>query len=348
METSMKTYHTGLDLLRFIAALCVVNFHYFFTVTDELSWYRYGNLGVPLFFIISGFVISQSVATSSTKKFALGRFIRLYPLFWVACSATYLVTLLMPNGTPVHFAEYLISMTMLGDKLSSGLGYGGLVDPSYWTLAVELMFYTGIGFFVYLFSWKNIRYFFWGWLIVSAISFLLHIDKNFIMKLLLVRHASYFILGGSLALYFNETIKTKTQKITDIFLIATSLTYATFISFIALPPYFMPHPLDGVIIAVAHPILYILVVIAICTSKYLQSTRTRIIFATIGGLTYPLYLLHQVIGNTVISYFVGIHAWQKTTVALFVEILMLLLAYIFYIQDKKIRTWLKIKLNFKD
>ena len=158
----MKIYYTGLDLLRFIAALGVVNFHYFFGLTDKLSWYRYGNLGVELFFIISGFVISQSAATASTRNFILGRFIRLYPLFWIACTITYLVTLLMPNGTPVHFAEYLISMTMLGDKLSSALGYGGLVDPSYWTLAVELMFYVSIGLFVYLFSWKNIRYFFGG------------------------------------------------------------------------------------------------------------------------------------------------------------------------------------------
>jgi peptidoglycan/LPS O-acetylase OafA/YrhL len=344
----MKIYYTGLDLLRFIAALGVVNFHYFFGLTDKLSWYRYGNLGVELFFIISGFVISQSAATASTRNFILGRFIRLYPLFWIACTITYLVTLLMPNGTPVHFAEYLISMTMLGDKLSSALGYGGLVDPSYWTLAVELMFYVGIGLFVYIFSWKRIRYFFWGWLAISAISFLVDIDKNFIMKLLLVRHASYFILGGALALYFEETQKTKLQKISDSLLIASALIYSTFISFVALPPYFMPHPLDGIIIAAAHPILYLLVILAISTSKYLQSTKTRIIFATIGGLTYPLYLLHQVIGNTIIGYFTKVSQEPKMFIALLVEIFMLFVAYIAYAQDKKIRAWLRTKWNVKN
>lgn len=344
----MKKYYTGLDLLRFIAALGVVNFHYFFTVTDKLSWYRYGNLGVPLFFIISGFVISQSIETSSTKNFAIGRFIRLYPLFWIACTVTYIVTLLMPNGTPVQFAEYLISMTMLGDKLSTALGYGGLVDPSYWTLAVELMFYIGIGLFVHLFSWKHIRYFFWGWLLISAFSFLLDIDKNFIMKLFLVRHASYFILGGALALYFSETLKTRIQKTTDTLLIITALIYSTLISFIALPPYFMPNPLDNIIIAIAHPALYIIVILAIYTSKYLQSTKTRVIFATIGGLTYPLYLLHQVIGNTIISYFTETNTLPKTLIAVLVEILMLILAYCAYKQDKKIRVWLRMKLNSRD
>lgn len=340
----MKTYYTGLDLLRFIAALGVVNFHYFFGLTDKLSWYRYGNLGVELFFIISGFVISQSVATSTTTQFAVGRFIRLYPLFWISCTLTYVVTLLMPNGIPVKFAEYLISMTMLGDKLSSALGYGGLVDPSYWSLAVELMFYVGIGSFVYLFSWKYIRYFFWGWLIVSALSFLLKIDQNFFMKLLLVRHASYFILGGALALYFDDTVKSKHEKISDILLIAVTLTYSTFISFIALPAYFIPNKLDGIIIAAAHPLLYILVIVAIVTSKYLQGTRTRVIFATIGGLTYPLYLLHQVIGNTIIKYFLENDLASKLLIGSIVELSMILFAYCIYLQDKKVRGWLRLKM----
>lgn len=340
----MKTYYTGLDLLRFIAALGVVNFHYFFGLTDKLSWYRYGNLGVELFFIISGFVISQSVATSTTKQFVVGRFIRLYPLFWISCTLTYVVTLLMPNGIPVKFAEYLISMTMLGDKLSSALGYGGLVDPSYWSLAVELMFYVGIGSFVYLFSWKNIRYFFWGWLIVSAMSFLLKIDQNFFMKLLLVRHASYFILGGALALYFDDAVKGKLEKISDVLLIAIALTYSTFISFIALPAYFIPNKLDGIIIAAAHPLLYILVIVAIVTSKYLQGTRTRVIFATIGGLTYPLYLLHQVIGNTIIKYFVENDLTSKLLIGSIVELSMIFFAYCIYLQDKKVRGWLRLKM----
>lgn len=338
----MKKYYTGLDILRFLAAFGVMNFHYFFGLTDTLSWYRYGNMGVPLFFIVSGFVISQSISTSTIKNFALGRFIRLYPLFWIACTFTYIFTLLIPNGVPVKFPEYLISMTMLGDKLSSGLGYGGLVDPSYWTLAVELTFYTGIGLFVYLLSWKKIRYFFWGWLLVSALAFLLHIDKNFVMKFLLVRHASYFILGGALALYFEDRVKNRLQKIADISLIAITLTYSTLISFVALPAYFVPNKLDGIIIAALHPVLFLIIILGIMVSPYLQDKKTRAICAVIGGLTYPLYLTHQVIGRTTLDYFKNYGTTEIRGISMIC--IMLCFSYILYIYDKKLRFWLRSKL----
>ena len=53
----MKTHFSLLDAVRFFAAFWVMNFHYLFGQTGDLEWYRYGNLGVQLFFIISGFVI---------------------------------------------------------------------------------------------------------------------------------------------------------------------------------------------------------------------------------------------------------------------------------------------------
>ena len=136
-----KTYYTGFDILRFLAAVWVMNFHYFLGLSGALSWYRYGNLGVPLFFIISGFVISQSIKDNDLKKFAKSRFIRLFPLFWIICTFTYIFTLLMPNGNPVHLSEYLVSMTMLGDKFGAVFNLPRLVDPVYWTLSVELLFY---------------------------------------------------------------------------------------------------------------------------------------------------------------------------------------------------------------
>lgn len=339
---SQKIYYSGLDLLRLFAAFWVMNFHYFLGMSGELSWYRYGNFGVPLFFVISGFVISQSVTHKSVKEFAIGRFIRLYPLFWIACTMTYLFTLIMPNGVPVKFPEYLISMTMLGDKFSSALGYGGVVDPVYWTLAVEFIFYVAIGLFVYLFSWKHVRAFFWGWLALSMLSFALHIDQMFIMKTLLVRHASYFILGGVLALYFGGEVRTRYQKISDFLLLAVTLTYSTLISFIALPPYFVPNKLDGIIIAVAHPILLGVVVLFIYLSRFLTNKKAVLICGVIGGLTYPIYLLHQVIGKTLIDYFKNYG--DTTTRGIIVIIFMIILSYFVYLYDKKLRKFLSLKL----
>jgi peptidoglycan/LPS O-acetylase OafA/YrhL len=341
----MKTYYFLLDLLRFFAAFWVMNFHYFLGLSGALSWYRYGNLGVQLFFIISGFVIVQSLQGKTLKEFAIGRFIRLFPLFWILCTATYILTLLVPHANPVSFTEYLISMTMLGDKFGSVLGYMRLVDAAYWTLAVELIFYAVTGIFVFLFSYKNLRYFLSVWLIVSMLSYLFKLDQNFFIKLLLVRHTAYFVFGGTLALIAIKQAGTVFQKYFDYTLLAVTALYAIYIHPRALPPYFVPNALDPTIITILHIVFFLGIIAIVYFSKLIQKRKTTAIIAMIGGLTYPLYLLHETIGNTIIKYVTDTYTIPWNHFAIVFEVIIIGVAYFVYKQDKKMRSWLRRKLQ---
>lgn len=343
-----KTYFSLLDLLRFFAAFWVMSFHYLLGLSGELSWYRYGNLGVPLFFIISGFVISQSVQGVSLTAFAIGRWIRLFPLFWIICTLTYIFTILMPNGAPVSFGEYLVSMTMLGDKFGSLVGLPGLVDPAYWSLTVELIFYSMIGFFVYVFGWRHIRYFFWGWLFVSMFAYVFGLDQLFFFKTLLVRHASYFIFGGCLALITMHAASsiTKTTKLYDYALLLITGIYATIISFRALPPYMNPHPLDGILVALLQPVFFLVVIGCVFYSSYITKDSVKKLLLILGGITYPLYLIHQTVGKTLIDYFkeeVG-----HTLLVIATMVLMITISYFFYLKDKTLRAFLRTHLRVKE
>lgn len=93
-----------IDLLRFLAALAVVFFHYSFRgyAADGLSVMsypllasvsKYGYLGVELFFMISGFVILMTAAHAGLRDFVISRVVRLYPAFWACCTVTFLVIL---------------------------------------------------------------------------------------------------------------------------------------------------------------------------------------------------------------------------------------------------------------
>lgn len=339
-----KYYFSGLDALRFFAAFWVMNFHYFLGLSGALSWYRYGNLGVQLFFIISGFVIVQSLHGKTLKEFATGRFIRLFPLFWTLCTATYIITLLVPNANPVSFTEYIISMTMLGDKFGSAFGFVRLVDAAYWTLAVELIFYVVAGLFVYFFSYKNLRYFLASWLVVSIVAFLYHLDQHFVVKLALVRHTAYFVFGGTLALIATKQATTLFQKYFDYILITTSAIYATVIHPRSLPPYFVPNPLDPNIITVIHIMFFLGVIGLVYASKYIKNGGTVRIIAIVGGLTYPLYLLHQTIGNTLVKYITDKFTLPWGPTAACFEIFIITIAYFVYLKDKKMRAWLKKRL----
>ena len=119
----------GLDGLRGVAALAVVAYHYF----DSLAYY--GLLGVELFFIISGFVILMTLERVKTVgEFALHRFARLYPAYWLSVVVAGCFLLLTHQAS---IGQAALNATML----QGFFGHSDLVDP-YWTLAFELWFYV--------------------------------------------------------------------------------------------------------------------------------------------------------------------------------------------------------------
>ncbi len=339
----MKQYFSLLDPLRFFAAFWVMNFHYLLaTVPDpHTHWYRYGNLGVQIFFIISGFVIIQSLKGKSLRRFAEGRFVRLFPIFWVLCTVTYALTILLPDARyTLHFTDYLRSMTMLGDVFIGFAGPAELIDPSYWTLTVELIFYIGVGLFVYLFSYRNIRYFLAAWFVLSIGAFLFHIDENYYVKLLLVRHASYFVFGGALALIATKDAERWRDVFFDWTLLCTSAAYATLIHTRALQAYESTNPLDASIITLIHIAMFTAIPILVHASRYISNDRIVGSFAILGTLTYPLYLLHQRIGNILIDVAVRTEMLSWITFVICFEIIIIGLAYFISRLDKRMRAQL--------
>lgn len=344
----MKSYFPLLDLVRFFAAFWVMNFHYLFVLglSNNLQWYRYGNLGVQLFFIISGFVITESIRGKNLTEFAKNRFIRLFPLFWILCTVTYLVTMLVPGTHVSQFSEYLISMTMIPDVINGAVSNNlGLIDPSYWTLTVELIFYIGIGIFTYFFSYKKIRYFLLSWLLLSVTAFALTIDENFYVKLLLVRHASYFIFGCALSLLATKQATNVYEKFFDWGLLIVTAIYSVYIHARALPPYPNANSLDSTIITWLLISFFLGIFVLVYISKYVRNKTTITILAMLGGISYPLYLLHQTIGNALINYMTNIFNIPWNTFAVGFEIFIIVVAYIIYLQDKNLRAWLKTKFS---
>ncbi len=343
----MKIYFPFLDGVRFFAAFWVMNFHYLFVLglSSDLHWYRYGNLGVQLFFIISGFVIVQSIQGKTTQEFAIGRFVRLFPLFWILCTLTYIITLIVPHANSLYVSEYLVSMTMFGDTIN-GAAHNTLrlVDPSYWTLTVELIFYIAVGSFAHFFTYKKIRYFLLFWLLLSITAFIFHIEQNFYIKLALVRHASYFIFGGALALLATKQAINLYEKYFDWSLLFLSALYSLYIHSRAIPAYLHPNPLDSYITSAILLVFFLGVGILVYTSRYIKNPRMIQILLVFGGLSYPLYLLHQTIGNIIINYVTDKYHILWNNFAIGFEVFIIIVAYIIYIQDKKIRAWLQKKI----
>ena len=147
------------DLIRLLAASQVVAIHviYFFKLYPKSD---FGNFllvvlqnfpGVPIFFVISGFLISLSWERShSPRIYTMNRFLRLFPALWVCLLITIIV--LIASGylgsAKVPFTEFIKwtfwQATIFQTYNPAFLhGFGaGAPNGALWSIPVEMQFYV--------------------------------------------------------------------------------------------------------------------------------------------------------------------------------------------------------------
>lgn len=143
-----------LDGFRGIAALMVVFSHltygYDTTYADgprSIVRGQWGEFGVQLFFLISGFVILMSAERAKRPSdFVISRVSRLYPVYWVAVTEAIIITVaLKVPDAQMSWADRLLNYTMIQRLIMVPN-----VDTVYWTLAIEMQFYVLILFLLIL------------------------------------------------------------------------------------------------------------------------------------------------------------------------------------------------------
>jgi peptidoglycan/LPS O-acetylase OafA/YrhL len=294
MTDKIKNRFIELDALRAIAAIIVLISHYswayphyFNILKPEKFYFKYGDWGVQFFFIISGFVIFMTLEkVMSVKEFALARFFRLYPVYWLCMFITlaFIYFLPFPNWGPFDIGFILKNLTMLQVFMKTGH-----IDQVYWSLCVEVAFYTIMGFVFYFKKMKQIDWVCLSWLILSLV--VIYVDfplKKYLVVLLILKFAPLFIAG----IMFYK-IKNSIGTIWNHLLIFTSFIVFSLILYTDK----IQHDSDWI------PILLLLIVYA--TFYYLMYTTSKIlrnpILLFFGSISYPLYLLHNVIGYCIIT-----------------------------------------------
>ena len=169
----------GLDGIRGLAALAVVLFH------AGVSWLPAGFLGVDVFFVVSGFLItallvSERERSSDTKltEFWLRRARRLLPvLVLVLIVTTVYAAIMLQESIGQHLHDALMAMLYVTnwDLILRGVSYFEMFErPSQlrhlWSLAVEEQFYIVFPIvFALVMRFLNLR---WLWCIVAGLAVL--------------------------------------------------------------------------------------------------------------------------------------------------------------------------------
>jgi peptidoglycan/LPS O-acetylase OafA/YrhL len=134
------------DGLRGLAILSVLVTHSeFLRVFPHAQVLEYGRIGVDLFFVLSGFLITGILMDSCGKPHYFGNFyarrvLRIWPLYYAVLTLVLLTTRLLPNPANAQAARVWPYFYLYVQNLfpSSTVPYG--LDPT-WSLAIEEQFY---------------------------------------------------------------------------------------------------------------------------------------------------------------------------------------------------------------
>ncbi len=129
-----RAFFPNLQCARACAALAVVGYH--------MNVLPFGQAGVDVFFVISGFIMSE-VAPRECRAFLRRRLIRIVPLYWLTTLGVYAIATWRPqwlNSTTAR-VDYLVKSLLFVPYVKEN-GHWGPLNLNGWTLEYEMLFYV--------------------------------------------------------------------------------------------------------------------------------------------------------------------------------------------------------------
>ena len=314
-----------LDPLRGIAALWVFTFHHEFstrfaeTFPFLLELFDQGDLGVPMFFVISGFCITASAEKFLKKDkpvagFVYRRLRRIYPTYWfsviVVVALPFLIEgissiktgeMIWPNSSSgfykfldFSFIEWLSYLSLvqvfypldgvrfLQDKFTS-------LNAVYWTLAIEVQFYLVVAVVMFF-----RRKFYSNLLLITLISLPLMFFQVILVNGIFLPYWPMFALGVLVYWLFKKQI-TPATVFGEMFATRISLLLITLITLFLLITLWHRIEIEqfyftvifALFLWLAHPLR---ILESEATSTLMRLFRN--LFIALGAMSYSLYLIH--------------------------------------------------------
>ncbi|MEC9375459.1 MAG: acyltransferase [Pseudomonadota bacterium] len=275
-------------LYRILLALMVVLLHY-----GGVNYI--GEYAVFGFFSLSGYLMTLIMQQNygynirGIAVYGLNRFLRIYPLYWVACAiASGILLMVEPNFTTLVNQKFALPNSIQSWGQNLGLVIGLSTDPVLispaWALTIELTFYAAIG--LGLSRNKQVTSI---WLAASVIytAYLLVTDASWIRRYFHILSATLPFATGA-AIYHFRSILLKKLKFLVVNPIAPILMFTVIIGNWAIGRNFGTETTWSFY---SNYILCSLMIISLCK-------RTRLPFISrsldkwLGDLSYPIYLVH--------------------------------------------------------
>lgn len=306
MMKEKETYFTQLDGIRFLAVSLVLVDHWL----AERNTLPLGPLGVTMFFVLSGFLITRILIQSKTKdeqqgrshwfsvkQFIIRRSIRIFPIYFLTIFVCYILDVPPVRETVGWCLLYATNLYIAYHQR-----WMGVIDHL-WSLAVEEQYYL---FFPYLILFLPKRFFLKTFVIMIVVSVGLRLALYFHGDQWMVQYVSMptcldaFGLGGLMAylhLYHRESILEKLNK--NLYL---GLSFIAYLGVIFLTKHVLEghYNLGNLVLErfIAAIFCFFLILRAVIGYQgILKSVLENSVISYIGKISYGLYLYHNFVFN---------------------------------------------------
>ncbi len=299
-----KQRNVVLDIMRGVAALLIVLFHFtwHYNATAEsagakldIGWgVWFGFAAVITFFMLSGFLSARLILSDGgdRKRYIKGRLRRFYPVYWICMTVTVVVLALFYKEKALSVGEWAVNLTMVSRLF--GVQYA---DGAYWSMQYELIFC------LYVLLLMSVR------------------DKRKVMRFLCLWMLAAIALN---CLPEGDTLPKVVRRVVKILDYAVMSHYChCFAAGIAIWALMRKHASSAAIAAIvlatvnsmAHTgvsspefVLFIVTAALLFLSERLNREVPRNWWGVravcyVAGISYPLYLLHEMLGFSVFHQF---------------------------------------------
>jgi peptidoglycan/LPS O-acetylase OafA/YrhL len=300
-KNNIFAYQKEFDILRAISVILVIFFH----LNEDIFFF--GFVGVDIFFVISGFVITQSLFNYYNvygfKGFILSFFFRrikrIYPVLILVLLFSIIIYLIIVPYGDHQFLWTAKSLLFSVFGLSNIYFFKNLSNFDYfdfdtttpflhtWSLSLELQFYILFPFLLVLFlkTKINLIYLKFIFLVLMFVSLFIFLNKSYIIShFYLLPSRAWEILLGSIFFLYRNKIKL------NIDIPKSSYNFLILVFFIILL-FFYNFEKD---VDYRHLVLLSIIILLLCIN--FEKNNKKIIFEKqflyLGKLSYSLYLWH--------------------------------------------------------
>lgn len=310
----------SIQILRGIAAWMIVIYHFIkhfnYSKSISVSSSFYGQLGVDIFFVISGFIMALILSTThrTTKDFLMNRVIRIVPTYWFWTMMMLIVGFLINDINILNTTNSSLLMSLFfitHNHPSEFLDFYPVLSVG-WTLNIEMFFYILIAFVLFFKLSPSKTLFIVGFTLLSFVVVykMYHIEfyKEVIGNARLLEFMFGIILHhlwkNYMKFFFSRYFMICLSILTGIVFVVNSPETLKFLSFAVLVVYFF-----------------------LMLNTYLNTKNILIQkLVYLGEISYSTYLSHIIV-ILVTHYYIG----EITSILQFIYIFIMVIICTYYI-----------------